>query len=188
MSEFPHSALEEYRTQASLLLKQLRSADSHISKNAGTRFQQHPSFEMLSVDEILDSSEVKRKHALHILALEHGFDSWVAFKTRLERQDRLHNFRQVNRYTLLYQPQCVGFINEWHVDYEVASQELGRNGGYLLPYKNQFFICQDVYIEALGLDPDDPDWALIGWNWVKPADQEAWARLEHKLRDASGAK
>jgi hypothetical protein len=75
---------------------------------------------------------------------------------------------------------------EWHARYEIADSELGRYGGYLLPYKNQFFICDAEYISTLGLNPDDPDWELIGWNWVQPKDQSAWQRLDSKLHAISG--
>ena len=58
-------------------------------------------------------------------------------------------------------------------------------GGYLLPYKNDFFVCQRAYIQTLGLDPDDPDWEQIGFDWVKPANQDAINRLKEKLEKLS---
>ncbi|MGB7339052.1 MAG: hypothetical protein WBC91_09190 [Phototrophicaceae bacterium] len=70
---------------------------------------------------------------------------------------------------------------EWHADYEIANSELGRSGGYLFPYKKQFFICESAYIEELGLDPDDADWQAIGYNWVKPLNQSAGQRLNAQL-------
>ena len=168
-----HSPLEEYKTQASLLLKQLHAHDA----DAIRRFEQLP-------HPITDISQVQLKHALHVIALEHQFDTWADFKKHLDRKEKLRLYRETrNQFTPLYPPRCRAFINEWHVDYEIASLELGRTGGYLLPYKNQYFICQAAYISTLGLDPDDPDWALIGWNWIKPANQEAWERLNHQLQE-----
>lgn len=35
-------------------------------------------------------------------------------------------------------------------------------------------------VRELGLDPDDPDWVTIGWDWVRPADDEAWRRLKER--------
>ena len=32
-------------------------------------------------------------------------------------------------------------------------------------------------IGALGLDPDDADWAAIGWDWARPLHVEARLRL-----------
>jgi carbonic anhydrase len=40
-------------------------------------------------------------------------------------------------------------------------------------------------VRELGLDPEDPDWARIGWDWVAPRDQEAWDRLRAK-RELAG--
>ncbi|MEQ8672528.1 MAG: hypothetical protein RLP44_25040 [Aggregatilineales bacterium] len=185
MDELPHSNLDEIKTQAALLLKQVRSSDPATVLNAAKRFQQLSYFAEHTPENIAASAElingIKLKHALHVLALEHNFPTWTAFKTYLERKDRLRSQYGV-RFTMLYPQRCASFINEWHASYEIASTELGRSGGYLLPYKSQFFICEAEYIERLGLDPDDPDWERIGYNWVQPADQEAFARLDSKLR------
>lgn len=184
MDDFPHSALEEYKTQASILLKQLRSNDTATALKTALRFQQLPHLFNLSAIEIIKSGQVKLKHALAVIAQEHDFDSWVDFKRNLELKEKLHQRRETY-YTLLYPRQCTGFVLEWHANYEIASTELSRSGGYLLPYKNQFFICEAEYISELGLDPDDPDWARIGYNWVKPANQSAWKSLDSKLRTIS---
>lgn len=186
MNDLPHPALEEYKTQASILIKQLRSDNTHMALEAAKRFVQLPYFADISAIDLITSEPVKLKHALHVLALEHGFDSWADFKHQLERDDRFKAYKASrNPYTLLYPQRCVRFTNEWHSDYAIASSALGHDGGYLLPYKNQFFICGRAYIEQLGLDPDDPDWERIGYNWVKPADEGAWQRLDSKLRQLS---
>lgn len=181
MSDFPHLWLEEYKTQASLLLKKLHSSDSQLVSEVASRFQKLPYFSALSLDEIVKPERIKRKHALAVIAQEHGFESWGDFKQHLERKDKLAQLRG-DYHTLHYPPRCRGFILEWHADYAVASQSLGHSGGYLFPYKKQFFICEAPYIAELGLDPDDADWERIGYNWVKPNDPEAWQRLNHKLQ------
>lgn len=187
MSNFPHSLLDEYKTQAHLLFKQLRSDNQQTATIAANRFQQLSYFQDVSISELIKPDTVKLKHALHVIAYEHGNVSWADLKKEQERQVRYRAYKQKkgSAYTLLYPERCTRFTNEWHVDYEIASTELGRNGGYLLPYKNQFFICQSVYIEELGLDPDDSDWERIGWNWVQPTDQAAWERLNNQLRQLS---
>ena len=60
---------------------------------------------------------------------------------------------------------------------QLNSQALEEIPGYLLPYRHQFVICESAGIDALGLDPDDPDWERIGYDWVRPSDPAAWARL-----------
>ena len=37
------------------------------------------------------------------------------------------------------------------------------------------------FIETLGLHPNDPDWDLIGRDWVKPREPDARERLYGKL-------
>ena len=73
------------------------------------------------------------------------------------------------------------FLNRWYTTYESARSSLESEGGYLLPYKDQFFVTVAGAIRELGLDPVDPDWARIGWDWVRPADAQAWERLKGKL-------
>jgi len=72
------------------------------------------------------------------------------------------------------------FLNHWFADYAQARAHLEAEGGYLLPYGSQCFIANTEAIRELGLDPDDPDWTRIGWDWVRPADQDAWQRLRAK--------
>jgi hypothetical protein len=185
MATFPHSELDEYKTQAVLLLKQLRSDDSHVSLKAAERFQQLSHLTNTTLAEIAASDQIKLKHALNVIALEHKHDNWADFKQNLERKE---NFRAKlkDKYTLVYPKRCSHIMNGWHPNYESASNELKEIGGYLFPYKNQFFICDTGYIRALGLDPDDPDWALIEWDWAQPAaDKAAWERLNAKLLEVS---
>ena len=184
MATFSHSELDEYKTQAVLLLKQLRSDDSQVSFKAAERFQQLPHLLNTTVAEIAASDEVKLKHALNVIALEHKHDNWADFKQLLERKE---NFRAKlkDQYTLVYPQRCSHIMNGWHPNYDSAKDELKEIGGYLFPYKNQFFICDRGYIHTLGLDPDDPDWKLIDWDWVQPADQAAWERLNTKLLEVS---
>jgi hypothetical protein len=56
-----------------------------------------------------------------------------------------------------------------------------EHGGYLLAYRRHFFIVDRYSIETLGLHPDDPDWELIGRDWVRPRRADARERLYAKL-------
>ena len=67
--------------------------------------------------------------------------------------------------------------NRWFTTYEGAVASLRSDGGYLFPYRNQFFVTSGEGIRELGLDPADPDWERIGWDWARPADADAWGRL-----------
>jgi hypothetical protein len=171
--------LDEYKTRAAILLKHLRSDDKTKIEEAIQRFQILPFLAELSVQE-LSNSAIKLKHALTVLAVENGFDTWADFKRNVEYNDKVTAFRNRN-YTSLCPKRCWGIMSNWEVRYEDALDTLEQRGGYLLPYKQQFFVCEEAYIETLGLDPHDIDWELIGWNWVKPANIEAWERLNEKL-------
>lgn len=182
MSDFPHSALEEFKTQAAILFKQLHAHDRSIAQQATLRLQRLDLFEHLSVEAIIQSEHVQLKHALNAIAQENDYASWADFKKYLERKALLAK-RRDQYYTRFYPRRCARFVLEWHADYAIASTELGRSEGYLFPYKNQFFICSAECIITLGLDPDDPDWKRMGYNWVEPADEEARARLDTKLTE-----
>jgi hypothetical protein len=85
---------------------------------------------------------------------------------------------------IMYVGRMDAVLNNWFTNYEEARAALDSQGGYLLPYKSQFFVTQSEGIRELGLDPDDPDWALIGWDWVRPQDSQARERLKEKRRKA----
>ncbi len=78
------------------------------------------------------------------------------------------------------------FLNRWFSNYEDARQSLEREGGFLLPYRNQFFVCESEAIRVLGLQPDDPDWERINRDAAQPADVEAYQRLYEKREQAVG--
>lgn len=85
---------------------------------------------------------------------------------------------------LWYQPTLDVFLNQWFSNYDEARRALDSGNGFLLPYKNHFFVCEADVIEALGLEPDDPDWGRIGRDAAMPKDAEAFQRLRQKRIDA----
>jgi hypothetical protein len=72
------------------------------------------------------------------------------------------------------------FLHHWYSDYAQARAHLEAQGGFLLPYRSYCFVACAEAIRELGLDPQDPDWARIGWDWLRPADRAAWERLRTK--------
>ena len=65
------------------------------------------------------------------------------------------------------------FLNRWFTTYKEAHAARAADGGDLSPYKHHFFVTTSAAIHELGLDPADPDWERIGWDWVRPLDLEA---------------
>ena len=82
-----------------------------------------------------------------------------------------------NRGPTMYVARMDAFLNRWFTSYEEARASLEAGGGFLLPYRHQFFVAVAGAIRELGLDPEDPDWERIGWDWVRPMDEDAWQRL-----------
>jgi hypothetical protein len=88
----------------------------------------------------------------------------------------------IDQATLWYQPNLDVFLNRWFSNYDDARSSLDADGGFLLPYRNHFFVCEDEAIRAMGLDPNDPAWERIGKDCVKPSDKQAYQRL-HQRRE-----
>jgi len=76
-----------------------------------------------------------------------------------------------------YQANLDVFLNRWFANYQEARLALDREGGFLLPYRKHFFVCEADVIQALGLEPNDPDWERIGRDGAQPKDQDAYQRL-----------
>ncbi len=172
---------EESKIKATMLLKDLRSASPERNAMAAARFLQLPQFANRSPDEIVAARDtVRRKHALTVIAFERGFSSWAAFKNHCHPEHPEVSTRfDCSRF---FGSPRGAFLNRWFADYGQARDSLAEQGGYLFAYRDQYFICESGFIEALGLDAKDPDWEKIGWNCVQPADAPAWDRLLSKLQ------
>lgn len=156
----PSYSIKECKILASLLLKAIRSANPDAALKAAKRIKRLPEFNDMSLENIL-AFEVKRKHALAAIALEKGFQSWADLKCQLPFIKG-------------------GFLNHWFANYADAKAKQQADGGYLLPYQNQFIVCDQDYIVNLGFDISDPDWKMIGYDWARPSNQVAWKRLYRK--------
>lgn len=175
--------LRECQIQASLLLKDLRSGELPRAHRAAARLQRLPLFRALSPEQILARpTPIQRKHALWTVALERGYPSWVALKAALEGPQA-----PVLDTTLFFRGGGYGYLNHWFARYEEARETLDLVGGFLFPYCNQFFVCPAGLVDALGLDASHSDWERIGYDWVRPADLQAHARLAQLCFEAGYA-
>ena len=159
-------SVAECKIQASILLKSLHSNDKITAQKAAKRFQRLSEFKSLSIEEIIQA-DIKRKHALAVIAIEKDFESWSHLKCQLP-------FIRG------------GFLNQWFANYADAKSYQQLNGGFILPFKKQFFICDADYINNLGFSAEDKDWQLIGFDWVHPMDKVAWQRLYKKWMTIQG--
>jgi hypothetical protein len=118
---------------------------------------------------------IKRRHCLAVIARELGFQGWSHAAAVLRGTDS-SDFG-----TLLYPKWGHVHWNIWSASYDEARSIRRQHGGYLLAYRHHFFIADRHFIKTLGLNPDDPDWELIGRDWVKPTRSDARERLYGKL-------
>lgn len=129
---------------------------------------------------------IRRRHCLAVIAAELGFSGWAQAKGMITGESETAEFG-----TLLCPKRCGGHINRWYKTYEDAAVVRKTCRGYLLAYRHQFLVVDQYYIESLGLDPDDPDWKALGFDWARPRNAGARSRLYGKLvaalpREAAG--
>jgi hypothetical protein len=118
---------------------------------------------------------LQRRHCLAAVARQLGFQHWQHARAVLLGSE------QEDFGTLLYPTTCHGHWNIWSASYAEAREIRAAHGGYLLTYKRQFLIVDQHYVESMGLDPNDADWARIERDWARPADLAARGRLYRQL-------
>jgi DNA-binding MarR family transcriptional regulator len=72
-------------------------------------------------------------------------------------------------------------LTPWFKDHATASRHRQACGGWLFPFRHQFFVSGDDAIVALGLSPDDADLALVGRDLSRPDDPAAFERLAARV-------
>lgn len=174
----PHS-LRECKVRASILLKDLCSSEPSRATRAAERLRALPAFARLSPGELLARKEsVQRKHALAVIAQEQGHASWAELKQALGGDEEAPLRLDTEAF---FSRNRGAFLNRWFSSYAEALASLRTVGGYLFPFREQFFVTDAGFLAALGVDPKDPDWERMGFDWVEPLDPAARARLEQKL-------
>lgn len=165
---------QEGRDRAKRLLRDLRSSDPVRIRAAVQRLRKLRSFR--DADRWSEHAMVERvrlKHALAAVAEELGYSSWSGL---LAPPDDI----------VWYVPSMAFFVNRWFVDYDEARASRDAHGGYLLPHRGQYVVCDAEAIIELGLEPADDDWTRISHDVARPADRDAFARLVEKARRTRG--
>lgn len=117
---------------------------------------------------------LRRRDCLNLVAREWGFSGFLAARAMLTGTPGAAEFG-----TLLY-PKYGPTLNAWYADYAQARADRDLKQWYLLAYKKDYLVVDRTYVESLGLDPDDADWAAMGFDWVRPSDLAARTRLYGK--------
>lgn len=183
MSE-PFPTLARCRSRARLLLSHLRSNDRDRALAAAQRFGRLQSFRGVPPDALLEPDRVRLKHALTLIAVELGEPSWPALKAKCTALERATADAGALPSDAMYVERMTLWLNQWFPSYDEARAALDQDGGYLLPFRHHFFVTTGEAIAELGLDPADEDWRRIGFDWVRPADAAAHARLVAQRRAA----
>jgi hypothetical protein len=166
-------SLPACRAEARRLLRQLRSEDPRLARAAAERFVRLRSLAPGGVEGLLARrGDVRLKHALAVLAEERGYPSWSELRRACAAPAR-----QIPDLPSFHTPRLDALLNRWFRDHAEARASLEAEGGYLLPFGEHFFITESEGIRELGLDPDDPDWAALGFDLARPRDAAAHARL-----------
>ena len=113
---------------------------------------------------------IQLKEAFDIIAKTSGFKSWREMKELFEATEHFCPKGSTARWKI------------WFKNYEEALEQMKTARGYLLPYRDHYFICDQDYIEFLGIEPNDADLTKVGRNWVEPSDSDAFLRLSEKIR------
>lgn len=168
--------LHEYKTRARLLLKAARGPEFGERAAAIQQLRGLPAFED-KPDEVI-AKRALLKHALHAVAIRAGLPSFDELKWACERS--------LGAEWEGFYRRPSGGLNHWCRSYDEAREIHHRTGGFLLPYRHHYFVCLDSHLEAIGLDPNDPDWKRIGFDWIMPLDKQAHQRLRQRLEALQG--
>ena len=164
----PKNPVNELKVQASLLIKALRNPQTDSAQQALLRCVQYPGFANFSQQQIEEACQnLKRKTALNIIAFERGWDNWAAL---------------AKRYDTRWYPVGSPFTLNWFSDYQEAKVCRQETSGFLLPYQNQFFVCNHHYIEWLGLNAQDDHWQKINFDAARPQNESALSQLTKQLK------
>lgn len=109
------------------------------------------------------------KEAFGIIAKSQGYKSWKDLKDDYEISD------------LLNPPRWSSQWKQWFTD-KTDAQRFLNSKTYLIPYRDQYFICDDDYLKALGIDVTDEDLKLVGNDFTSPQNARAWIRLISKIQ------
>ena len=165
--------IDKLKTEARLLHRRAAAGEAAALKRV------RKVHETSHLDDVALRPLVKRRHCLRAIAQDLGFQGW-SHAAQVLRGQGSRDFGK-----LLYPRGCGAHSNIWSASYGEARRIRDEVSGYLLAYRHHFLIVDADYIRTMGLDPEDPDWPAIGYDWVKPRSLEARGRLYGKMVEVS---
>lgn len=165
------SRLEKLKAQAAILLKKFNSDDALIAQKATERFLKLPFLKHSNIEAVQKDKEFFRlKHSYQVLAIEHGHNNWKTLREQIIKEE------------CMYHPSIGVYLNIWFGNYNEAWAYHKKNGGYLLYYRQYYYVCDKEAIRSMGLDTFDKEWKAIGYNAVKPESQEAYSIIYKRAK------
>ncbi|WP_196140782.1 hypothetical protein [Aliikangiella sp. G2MR2-5] len=148
------SPIEELKIQSKKLLKSIRTDTSEPQVKS---FQKYISGKK-------SGNPIQLKHCQNYIAQHYGFDDWLHARRVLEceNQQLLQDYG-----TFWYSSRCSSLLNHWCNTYREALELLNQHGGFLLPYKNQFIVVENNFLEALGMPGCEELWHALANNWCQ---------------------
>jgi len=180
--------LEHYqylKNEAALLLKHAQQSDPPLDE-AIARFRALSTFASLSSDDQQALAELQLKHAMTVISVENGYESWTELKSALEHAAATSPLAEVR--DQFYPQRGAAYWNNWFASYKKAKDVHKQSRGFLLPFRNQFFICEEGFVDELGLPAELPEWKTIGFDWVHPAHVQTWLRLNERYAEKRAGK
>lgn len=167
------SHYEFLKESASILLKRAQNdAAGEERTDALARFRAVPPYAALSESR---PGALQLKDALAVVAAENGYGTWAELKGALDRAAETSPLAEIK--DQFYPKGFTTYWNIWFAKYAQAKKVLQDGGGYLLPFRSQYFIVEEHFVDSIGIPHTLPEWEAIGRDWVHPKQVKAWLRL-----------
>lgn len=183
-----HTHYEYLKNEADLLLKHAKASfdasrqttpglaqDGRLQVQAINRFRQLSLFETLTSGATEALENLQLKHAFSVIAEENGYASWTELKFALDQAAETSPLAEIKEQ--FYPKGFTTYWNIWFAKYSQAKKVLSEGKGFLLPYKNQYFIVEEHFVDSIGLPHTLPEWKSIGNDWIHPKNVKAWLVL-----------
>ncbi len=157
--------IRELKIRAEILQRQL----NHRRPAALERLRSLPEFRSRSYAGLEAAGPgIRRRQCLSLIAAEFGFSGWQHATAVISGAHDVRDFG-----TLLCPRRCGAHLSLWYRLHSEAVVGRRASGGYLLAYRRDLLVVDRWFIGTLGLDPDDPAWRQLGFDWVRPRDMRA---------------
>lgn len=173
---------EFLKSEAEILLKHAQQCEAHAME----RFRRVPPFDALGPDDVSAAASLQLKNALQVIASENGYASWNALKAELDAAAETSPLAVPGE--MFYPKGYTTYWNIWFAKYSQAKKVLDEGKGYLLPYKHQYFIVEEHFVDSIGIPHTMPEWEAVGRDWIHPLRVKEWLQLNAAYEKAIAAR